>query len=244
MRERWRSGVALLACVLVLGGLIVAGPGDEFGALRRVLGFGADRLKDPADIEPGGTYAFLQHQPGDADDPVTWEPCSEIHYEINPTGAPSDNDEAIDAVQDAVAEVSSITGLVFAYEGTTDRRPQWKRQLVPVGGRDPVLISWAEEDEVEQLEGNVAGIGGAVAQGVDGGWRRYVTGGVTLDGEDLADADDGARRAILLHELGHLVGLDHVDSTRELMFADNLGRLDFAQGDLNGLVRLGQGRCR
>lgn len=244
MRERWRSGVALLACVLVLGGLVLAGPGDELAALRRVLGFGSERLRDPADIEPGGTYAFLQHQKGDPDDPVAWEPCREIHYQINPTGAPGDNDDAVDDVQDAIAEVSSVTGLVFAYDGTTDRRPEWKRQFVPMGGREPVLISWADEDEVEQLAGDVAGIGGAVAQEVEGGWRRYVTGGVTLDKEDLEDADDDERHAVLLHELGHLVGLGHVDSTRELMYPDNLGRREFAQGDLNGLVRLGKGRCR
>ncbi|WP_345893741.1 hypothetical protein [Nocardioides sp. TF02-7] len=39
------------------------------------------------------------------------------------------------------------------------------------------------------------------------------------------------------------MGLDHVDSPAELMYADNVGREEFGRGDLNGLVRLGQGRC-
>jgi hypothetical protein len=34
-----------------------------------------------------------------------------------------------------------------------------------------------------------------------------------------------------------------VDSADELMYADNVGRLEFGTGDLNGLVRLGQGPC-
>ncbi|NHA00361.1 matrixin family metalloprotease [Nocardioides sp. W3-2-3] len=77
---------------------------------------------------------------------------------------------------------------------------------------------------------------------------RYVTGQVTLDTDvydDLADERDGdvRARAILLHELGHLVGLDHVDSRAEPMYADNVGQPDFATGDRNGLVALGEGRC-
>ncbi len=71
---------------------------------------------------------------------------------------------------------------------------------------------------------------------------------MTLDSDAFDDfysffSDDDEGRAILLHELGHLVGLDHVDSTDELMFADNVGKQEFGTGDLNGLVRLGKGRC-
>jgi hypothetical protein len=249
MRERWRSGLALLLSAILLGVIVLIGPGDEMAAFRRVLGIGEDPLGTPADVEPGGVHEFLQHQPGRPDEPVTWDPCREIRYEINPDGAPDDQDETVEFVQSAVAEVSSITGLQFEYLGATDRRPEWKEELVPVGRREPVLISWATEDEVEELEGDVAGIGGAVAlrQGADR-WVRYVSGGVTLDidvFDDLEAEWDGEdyQRAILLHELGHLVGLDHVDSPAELMYPDNVGLLDFSQGDLNGLVRLGQGRC-
>ncbi len=249
-RERWRSGLVLLLSAVLFLVVLVLGPGSEMAALRRVLGLGGDRLGDPADVPAGGTYAFLQHQEGDEDDPVTWDPCREIRYEINPDGAPGGEDDTVAVVQDAVADVAGITGLRFSYEGVTDRRPEWSRGFVAVGRPAPVLIAWASEDEVPDLEGRVAGIGGATARsdGADGR-MRYVTGGVTLDTDfydDLADepGGDAVGRAVLLHELGHLVGLGHVDSPSELMYADNVGRLDFATGDLNGLVRLGQGRCR
>ncbi len=51
----------------------------------------------------------------------------------------------------------------------------------------------------------------------------HVTGSVTLDGPDLTDISEGpdgrARAlAIIEHEVGHLVGLGHVDDRRQLMF--------------------------
>lgn len=250
LSERWRSGLALLVSVVVLAGIILFAPADGPAALRRLVGIGEDRLRDPADVPDGGTYAFLAHQPGDANEPVAWDPCDEIHYEINPDGAPFDAAETEDFVEEAVDVVAHYAGLEFEYDGRTDRRPEWDRQFVPsIGRHEPVLIAWAAEDEVAELEGDVAGIGGALAVEVDpGGWLRYVTGGVTLDSDAFEEigsvfGDGGERRAILLHELGHLVGLDHVDSPDELMFADNIGTREFATGDLNGLIAVGQGRC-
>jgi hypothetical protein len=246
--ERWRSGVALLLSAVILLAMLFVGPGNELAALRRVLGIGQDPLGTPADVPPGGVYAFLQTQPDDDEAPVAWSPCREIRYEINPDGAPGSDDDAEALVEDAIAEVSDLTGLRFTYGGRTDRRPSWESDFVPAGRKEPVLVAWADSGEVEELEGDVAGVGGAVAvsSGPDG-WMRYVTGQVTLDEDAYADLDDDddeeGARAILLHELGHLVGLDHVDSPAELMFADYLGQGDFSTGDRNGLVRLGQGRC-
>lgn len=249
MSERWRSGLALLVSAVVLVVIVFIGPSDELAALKRVLGIGVDPLGTPADVEPGGVHAFLRTQPGRPNQPVAWDPCREIRYAINPDGSTDEADEAVAFVQEAVEVVSGLTGLQFDYVGETDRRPSWEADLVPRGRSEPVLIAWATEDEVEELEGDVAGVGGAVAQEAPSGrWLRYVTGQVTLDTDVYAllgdDADGEARgRAILLHELGHLVGLDHVDSPAELMYADEVGLLEFGAGDRNGLVRLGKGQC-
>jgi len=46
-----------------------------------------------------------------------------------------------------------------------------------------------------------------------------------------------------MHELSHMVGLTHVQKRDELMYSDNVGRTTFGEGDLEGLRRLGVGRC-
>jgi len=76
----------------------------------------------------------------------------------------------------------------------------------------------------------------------------YVSGSVQLDGPQLADVlrHPGGRdevRAIIQHELAHLLGLDHVDDVTQLMWPEGSAVVDFAAGDLSGLDRLGRGRC-
>ena len=51
-------------------------------------------------------------------------------------------------------------------------------------------------------------------------------------------------RGVILHELGHLVGLDHVDDPRELMYPrPTVQGDDFADGDRRGLAALSRGPC-
>ncbi len=59
----------------------------------------------------------------------------------------------------------------------------------------------------------------------------------------MKDADT-VQLAVLLHELGHLVGLAHVDDRGEIMYADGVTRTTYGTGDLDGLARLGAGDCR
>jgi predicted Zn-dependent protease len=46
-----------------------------------------------------------------------------------------------------------------------------------------------------------------------------------------------------MHELGHLVGLNHVSVKTELMYPENLGQRAFGAGDREGLRQLGLGPC-
>ncbi len=78
----------------------------------------------------------------------------------------------------------------------------------------------------------------------------YVTGTVTLDGPqftEIVSRDQGFEqaRAVLLHELGHLIGLSHVDDPRQLMHDKNsAGVTALAAGDLSGIAALrASARC-
>lgn len=216
MRSRRLWGVVFLLSVALFAGVVALG----------ATGFGRE-VPDP-------TYAFLDEQPYAAGEPVTWRPCEPIRYEVNPLHARGSDDEAVARVRDAVAEVAALSGFRFTYVGTTDRRPA----DTAGDGEPPVLIAWASAAEVPDLAGDVAGIGGAASR-EQARWLWYVTGRVVLD--VAAVEDDGDERATLLHELGHVLGLDHVDSRRELMYAQSVGREDFGPGDRKGLARLGKG---
>lgn len=82
-----------------------------------------------------------------------------------------------------------------------------------------------------------------------GGPQVVVSGAVSLDAAQirarLAEPAGGAiARAAILHELGHVVGLAHVNGPTQLMYPEVQHLLaDFGPGDLAGLSRLGTGEC-
>ncbi|GAA4288805.1 matrixin family metalloprotease [Georgenia daeguensis] len=235
---RRQRGPYLLAALAVLaaggGAMVLAGPEG-------------DRLAEAPVVEPGaGSFAFIQEQLGD---PVTYNPCEPIRYVVNDALAPAGG---AGLVVEALATVSAATGLVFEDSGRTDEPADPDRQPRDVlrYGLDasPVLVAWTGPEQVPDLAGEVVGVAGSVSEGVGGSAMRYVSGTVYLDAADLTvilQRPDGAAqvRAIVTHELGHLVGLDHVDDPGELMYAENVGRTELGPGDRQGLAVLGSGSC-
>ena len=199
-----------------------------------------------------GPFTYLTHQPHQPSDPVTYDPYRPIHVVTNERLAPAGSDEILDS---ALARVSAATGLRFVRDGSTTEQPtalRPARSLVRYGaGWSPVLVAWTTPQQDPRLAGRIAGVGGSVPMpGRLTGRLRYVTGAVSLDAPGMArtlgaDPAHGRAlaRAIVMHELGHVVGLGHVDDPQELMDAENVGRTSFGPGDLRGLSRLGQGPC-
>jgi hypothetical protein len=241
LSDRSRAYLAgLVALVVTVCVLVFDSNADGF-PFRSWLGID-DRVVGAVEPDGEGRYEFFDTGPGG--DPVAWNPCEPIHYVVNPDGAPDDWEELVD---EGVATVSGAAGLRFEYDGTTDDR-DFTDRVDALGRPEPVLIGWADEDEVPELEDDVAGVAGPVTQ-TRRGLSRYVTGMVVLDRESFDDLDgqldgDDQQRAILMHELGHLLGLDHVDDPSELMFESNLGRTTLGDGDRRGLAILGGVPCR
>ena len=75
----------------------------------------------------------------------------------------------------------------------------------------------------------------------------YVSGIVVLDRTQLsaeAEPERAAVRAVILHELGHLVGLDHTSDRMQLMFSESQFNVrDYAEGDRRGLAVMGTQAC-
>ncbi len=205
-------------------------------------------LRAPAPVaRESSAYEFVATQDGNGE-PVAYDPCRAIHVVVNPRTA---FDGGAEVLQEALDEVSRATGLVIEVEGSTDETPSATRaeyQPDRYGRRwAPVLISWTDPSETPELDADVAGIGGSSYISIDRG-SVYVTGSVELDGPQLAEIAAGFEglsgvRAVIAHELGHLVGLDHVDDPTQLMYPSTGLATSFADGDLTGLSRLGQGEC-
>ncbi|WP_232668852.1 hypothetical protein [Pseudonocardia sp. TRM90224] len=248
-------GVALtvVAVFLVLSALRPAPePAEPVPAESTSLVLPADASDSrilPAVI-PGvtGAHAFLATRPdGSA---VGFDPCRPIHYVVNPAGMP---DGGLEIVRDAVKEVEKATGLAFTEDGVTSEPLIESREpLQPHRYGDrwaPVLVGWATEKEYPLLSADVAGIAGPIPYAPAGPISEYyVSGQVALDSEWFAEAvthpdGDAAARGVVMHELGHVVGLDHVEEGWEVMNGSS-DAVEFGPGDLEGLAAVGSGGCR
>lgn len=227
--ERVRTVLVVLGTAGLVTGAVVLTHGSPLGR--------------PPDVTAGlGSFRFTEHQPGHSDRPVAYDPCQPIEILVNDSKAPDGSDHLF---QDALDEVSAATGLVLHVKDRTDDQI---RSYGQSGRFNFVLVDWTSPQDEPGLAGDVAGLGGSTAVDEGAGGRHYVGGTVALDTPALAEIlghpdGDAHVEAIIMHELGHLVGLDHVDDPDELMYHDNLGLTEFGPGDREGLAKLGSGRC-
>lgn len=207
---------------------------SELGAVAALRGNSKD----------GAPYAFwaLDHRGA----PLRWDACSPIGLVVNLRGA---TEGAEQDIRLALEILSDVSGLDLELEGLTDETPDAQRPLVEPDGAGwrwrPVLIAWAHPGE-HGLALTAADRGIALPVAVrDGDRESYVTGQVVLNAArpDLVPGFGDRSTAIgatLLHELAHMLGLDHVEDPEQLMSIDpGRGTVTFGSGDLAGLERLG-----
>lgn len=194
-------------------GLLVAGAAYVLLRVFGAAGHGQDESGPYALMHPG--YAY---------------PCAPIHYVVSAAEAPPDFAEV---VHGAVGKISAASGYRFFFDGMT----QGRNFFTNVG---PVLIGFGATGENQRFAGDTIGLGGS-ALGADG---HFTTGAIMLDATKYAHEPDMAeRQAIVMHELGHVLGLDHVHDRGELMSAENVGRTTLGPGDLAGLRHQFQLSC-
>jgi hypothetical protein len=216
-------------------------PWFAIGAIALIVVVVAAVVVIPITHERG--YVFLRTRGNGA--PVRWDPCRPIHFVMNLSLAPGDE---LPDVEAAIGRVSEATGIRFVDDGSTSAMPPGaggRMRLRTPAGRSwpPLLIAWTDEAEFRALGGSGQAV--ALADPIprpDG--LYYVTGFVAVDADAglLPGFGLGATVGpVLLHELGHIMGLAHVSAPFEIMNAqENPIVTDYADGDLEGLRLLGR----
>ena len=201
--------------------------------------------------EETGGPGFLFLDRTEQGTPTRWNPCDPIHYVVNATLAPPGS---VEDVHEAVRRVTAATGIEFDFEGTTDEESTIYRESYQpdrYGDRwAPVLIAWADPDDSDIPFERGDRVAAGVAVPVIPSTRLedlYVTGWIAINADDPNPPGfsfPGQQGPVILHELGHLMGLGHVRTRGELMHPAGGGVVDFGQGDLEGLRQVGaDGGC-
>lgn len=199
LRPWWRDPVSLILAVVA-----------AFSAIQVI------RPERKEEIDWGPAYAFTDTVNGR---PLQWLACSPIPVLVNvgPTG-----DEGFAEIEDGLRIMAEATGIMFTIVGRSDKIPNQNWAMVgdTVAGwpYPAVLIAWTTDRSTDLLDGTQSGsaVGNPAAYQDT---RQIVSGAIALNSEDLnrylPGFGPGATRGnLILHELGHLVGLAHVEGPR------------------------------
>ena len=179
--------------------------------------------------------------------PVRWNPCAPIRWTANTARGPVGG---LDVLKASVARIAATTGTTWQYVGPTTTVPT--AAYLPrtsTAAYPPVLLGWTDGTASDLLRAqprSVLGMTRTAWFGVvkpDG--RKIVAtraAVIALDRTDALPLRGGTSwSAVVLHELGHAMGLAHTPDTSQLM-ATVLPRAltDLQSGDRAGLTRLGR----
>ena len=167
--------------------------------------------------------------------PTRWNPCAPIHYLVN-MGGYSDTFRPV--IAEAVERLQAATGLLLIPVGDTDFMPTLASPSPPPSVAGELVIALGDQLQTDLVPGQVVG-------------RAFITyftsilrAAVVIDMGDVGKNppwNGVGPGPVLMHELGHAVGLDHVMDGTQLMnsTASSSGPSTYGAGDLTGLRQLG-----
>ena len=177
--------------------------------------------------------------------PVRWDPCAPIRWTANLVSAPQGG---LGVLHESVARIAQLTGTTWEYVGESAATPT--SGYLPTRAQDdyaPVLLGWTDAAGSDLLAGQPREVLGMTRtawfgiQRSDGTKVAAIrTAAVALDRTDsLPLRGRGSWKALVLHELGHVMGLAHTDDRSQLMASVLPAAADLQAGDVAGLGRVG-----
>lgn len=182
-----------------------------------------------------GSYAFTRTT---AAGPLRWNPCQGIRYVVNLGGYDASEGAVI---SEAVERLEAATGIPLVPSGTTTFTPT---SATPIGDASitaDLVIALSDEAHTDLVPGSVVG-------------KTYISfssvishASVVIDMGDVGARPEWSSTGagpVLLHELGHAVGLGHISDGTQIMnsVATQSGPATYAAGDLAGLWQVGASR--
>ena len=191
---------------------------------------------------------------------LRWNPCQgAITYRVNLRYAGSSSTArtaALSDVKGAMSRVASATGMHLSYLGITTRIPTGSTWWQHTGDAE-IIVAWVNQKYASSrsslLLRSSAGYTAATGGWWSWQWGSVGTSAALVRGYVVVNAADNSklragfgsgttRGELLLHELGHVVGLNHAQQSSQIMYPVLLARTKaaYATGDLAGLARVGR----
>ncbi|MFL6183120.1 MAG: matrixin family metalloprotease [Actinomycetes bacterium] len=196
---------------------------------------------------------------------IRWNPCqAAVTFAVNPRLAGKTSAARQSAVHDAreaFRRVGKRTGINFRFAGRTGEIPRntSKQSWSDRQRAAEIVVAWVDQSRPKTRtdlmsnsgSGYGSGVGGWMMTGwtdADGHWHAAIGRGFVVinSGQNsLYKPGYGAgmtRGALLLHEVGHAMGLGHAGTTHEIMYPTMLDRTFsmYKDGDRTGLRKVGR----
>jgi len=170
---------------------------------------------------PAGDYVLSYSGPAGAagTQVIRWNPCAPIGWRLNAPGASA---TLLATINTEFAQLAGATGMTFRYDGTTTFVPTTTNIS---SEPDDLVVTIAPRTSTDLFDGSpgAIGYGGWSAVTTAAGHWKIVKGWVILDQAAVATLPAGVQPAqsagtLVLHELGHAVGLQHAAKPTEIMY--------------------------